>query len=91
VLRTEVQLALRGEGDPRELREALESVGHETQRLSRLADDLLVLARSDQGRLSIRREPHDAHELLGAAAQRAQAAAFAEARGEFTGDGLIPD
>jgi two-component system, OmpR family, sensor kinase len=80
VLRTEVQLALRGERDPRELREALESVGHETERLSRLADDLLVLARSDQGRLPIRSEPLDAHELLGAAAQRAQAAASAGGR-----------
>jgi two-component system, OmpR family, sensor kinase len=80
VLRTEVQLALRGERDARELREALESVGHETERLSRLADDLLVLARFDQGRLPIRGEPLDAHELLGDAARRAQAAANAAGR-----------
>jgi two-component system OmpR family sensor kinase len=80
VLRTEVQLALRGERDARELRGALESVGHETERLSRLAEDLLVLARSDQGRLPIRGEPLDAHELLEAAARRAQAAASAAGR-----------
>jgi two-component system, OmpR family, sensor kinase len=80
VLRTEVQLALRGERDARELRVALESVGHETDRLSRLADDLLVLARSDQGRLPIRGEPLDAHELLEAAARRAEAAAGATGR-----------
>jgi heavy metal sensor kinase len=80
VLRTEVQLALRGERDARELRVALESVGHETDRLSRLADDLLVLARSDQGRLPIRGEPLDAHELLESAARRAQAAAGAAGR-----------
>ena len=80
VLRTEVQLALRGERDARELRGALESVGHETERLSRLADDLLVLARSDQGRLPIRGEPLDADELLEAAARRAQAAAGAAGR-----------
>ena len=80
VLRTEVQLALRGERDARELRGALESVGHETERLSRLADDLLVLARSDQGRLPIRGEPLDADELLEAAARRAQAAAGASGR-----------
>lgn len=77
VLRTEVQLALRGERDARELREALESVGDETERLSRLAEDLLVLARSDQGRLPIRAEPLDAQELLEAAARRAQATASA--------------
>jgi two-component system OmpR family sensor kinase len=80
VLRAEVQLALRGERDVRELREALESVGDETERLSRLADDLLVLARSDQGQLPIRGEPLDAHELLEAAARRAQAAASATGR-----------
>jgi two-component system, OmpR family, sensor kinase len=80
VLRTEVQLALRGERNARELHEALESVGHETERLTRLADDLLVLARSDQGRLPIRSEPLDAHELLEAAANRAQAAASAAGR-----------
>jgi two-component system, OmpR family, sensor kinase len=80
VLRTEVQLALRGERDARELRGALESVGHETERLSRLADDLLVLARSDQGRLPIRGAPLDAVELLEAAARRAEAAAGAAGR-----------
>ena len=80
VLRTEVQLALRGERDAHELRAALESVGQETERLTRLADDLLVLARSDQGRLPIRSEPLDAYELLDAAAHRAQAAASAAGR-----------
>jgi two-component system OmpR family sensor kinase len=80
VLRTEVQLALRGDRDARELRGALESVGHETERLSRLAEDLLVLARFDQGRLPIRGEPLDAQELLEAAARRARAAASAAGR-----------
>jgi heavy metal sensor kinase len=93
VLRTEVQLALRGERDARELRVALESVGDETDRLSRLADDLLVLARSDQGRLPIRGEPLDAQELLEAAARRAQAAAGAAGRrvlAEYeAGDGAV--
>jgi signal transduction histidine kinase len=75
VLRTEVQVALRGERDAHELRAALESVGEESERLSRLADDLLVLARADQGRLPIRTEPVDAAELIEAAAARAGAAA----------------
>jgi heavy metal sensor kinase len=93
VLRTEVQLALRGERDVRELREALESVGHETERLSRLADDLLVLARSDQGRLPLRGEPLAADELLEAAARRARAAASAAGRSVVAehrgGDGAV--
>ena len=80
VLRTEVQLALRGERDTSELRAALESVGQEAERLSRLADDLLVLARADQGRLPLRSEPLAAAELLEAAARRAAAAASAAGR-----------
>jgi two-component system, OmpR family, sensor kinase len=80
VLRTEVQVALRGERDAGELRAALESVGQETERLSRLADDLLVLARADQGRLPLRSEPLDAAELLESAARRASAAARAAGR-----------
>jgi len=80
VLRTEVQVALRGESDAAELREALESAGDEAERLSRLADDLLALARSDQGRLPVRSEPLDTAELLDAAARRADASASAAER-----------
>jgi len=80
VLRTGIQVALRRERDARELRDALEAAGHEAERVSRLADDLLVLARADQGRLPIRTEPLDARELLEAAAGRARAAASAAGR-----------
>jgi signal transduction histidine kinase len=88
VLRTEVQLALRGERDAHELRAALESVGQEADRLSRLADDLLVLARSDQGQLPIRPEPLDTAELLRAAAARAGAGGR-QVITEENGDGLV--
>jgi two-component system, OmpR family, sensor kinase len=80
VLRTGIQVALRRERDARELREALESAGHEAERVSRLAEDLLVLARADQGRLPVRSEPLDAGELLEAAAGRARGAASAAGR-----------
>jgi two-component system OmpR family sensor kinase len=80
VLRAEVQVALRGERDAAELRGALESVAEEAERLSRLADDLLVLARADQGRLPIRAEPVDSNELIDAAARRARPAANAVGR-----------
>ncbi len=74
VLRTEIQLGLRGDRDSAELRESLRAAGHETERLTRLADDLLVLARADQGRLPIRPEPLAVSEMLETAVQRASGA-----------------
>src|SRR5919206_284091 len=75
VLRAEVDLALRGRRDAGELRAALASAGQEALRLSQLADDLLVLARLDQGRLPVRPEPIDAQDLLDTAAGRIRPAA----------------
>jgi two-component system, OmpR family, sensor kinase len=77
-LRAELELALRGERDAAELRAAIGSAHEEAQRMSALADDLLVLARADQGRLPLRPEPCVADDLLAAAARRAEAA-FAQA------------
>jgi len=54
ILKTELELALRAGRSPEELREALQSAAEETDRLAQLAEDLLVIARSDQGRLPIR-------------------------------------
>jgi two-component system, OmpR family, sensor kinase len=73
-MRAELELALRGERDAGELRAAIASAHEETRRMSSLADDLLVLARADQGRLPLQPEPTAARELLEAAAQRAEAA-----------------
>jgi two-component system OmpR family sensor kinase len=73
-LRAEVDLALLGDRDPAELRDALESASEEAKRMSRLADDLLVLARADQGRLPLNPQPVPARDLLEAAAGRARAA-----------------
>ena len=78
-LRAEVDLALMGDRDKPELRAALESASEEAKRMSRLADDLLVLARADQGRLPLHPRPLVARELLEAAAARAGAGA--EVRG----------
>jgi two-component system, OmpR family, sensor kinase len=75
LLRAEAQLALRGQRDAAELRTALESVAHQSERLARLAEDLLVLARTDEGRLPLHREPLVAGDLLDAAVVRAAAAA----------------
>jgi len=64
ILKTEIELAGREGRSAEELRAALGSAGEEVDRLSRLAEDLLVLARSDQGQLPLRREPVDLRVLL---------------------------
>jgi two-component system OmpR family sensor kinase len=70
LLKTELELALRRPRSEQELEQALRSAAGETDRLVRLAEDLLVLARSDQGRLALRREPVAAADLLGNVAER---------------------
>lgn len=56
-LRTELELALRREREPAELEDAVRSAAEEVERLCQLAEDLLVLARADEGKLPIRCEP----------------------------------
>jgi len=55
-MRAEVDLGLRGQRTAEELTAALHSVSAETDRLTRLAEDLLVLARADNGRLPLHRQ-----------------------------------
>jgi heavy metal sensor kinase len=55
-LKAELDLALRRSRSTEELEQALRSASVETDRMARLADDLLVLARADRGRLPVRRE-----------------------------------
>jgi signal transduction histidine kinase len=69
-LRTELELALRRERSREELEAALRSAAEETDRLSQLAQDLLVLARADEGKLPVRRERFKAAELLGGVRER---------------------
>jgi signal transduction histidine kinase len=80
ILRTELELALRGEHTREELEEALKSAAEEAERLSSLAEDLLVIARSDQGRLPVRPEPLEAGPVLQRVAGRFQTRARAEGR-----------
>ncbi|HYA09500.1 MAG TPA: histidine kinase dimerization/phospho-acceptor domain-containing protein, partial [Gaiellaceae bacterium] len=70
LLRTELELALRRPRSQAELEQALRSAAEETERLSRLAEDLLLIARADQGALPIRRERVPAAELLAPVAAR---------------------
>ena len=74
-LRTELELALRRDRSPQELRRALRSASEEAERLGRLADDLLVLARSDRGALPLGLERVSARDLLDRVAARFRGAA----------------
>jgi len=79
-LRTEVELALLGDRDASELRAALRSAADEIRRVCRLADDILMLAQADHGRLPLRPRPLEPRTLLEAAAARARAAAWTRGR-----------
>ena len=58
VLKAELEVSLRERGGERELREAMGSAVEETDRIIKLAEDLLLLARAEDGTL-----PIDAHHL----------------------------
>lgn len=64
ILKTELELALRAGRSRAELYDALRSAATETDRLTQLAEDLLVIARSDHGRLPVQLVTVDAAELL---------------------------
>jgi heavy metal sensor kinase len=66
-LKAEIDLARRRSRSVEELERALASASEETDRLSRLAEDLLVLARADRGRLPVRRERVAVGEVVDAA------------------------
>jgi len=71
VLEGELELERRAERTPVERTQALDSAAEEADRLGRLAEDLLVMARIDRGQLPIRRESVDIGAALARAAERA--------------------
>jgi signal transduction histidine kinase len=64
ILKTEIELALRGERDAVALRASLESAAEEADRLADLAEALLVIARADGGRLPLVTTAVDVSALL---------------------------
>jgi two-component system, OmpR family, sensor kinase len=64
ILQAEVELARKQARSPDELADALASIDQETDRLCRLTQDLLVLARSDRGRLPVHREDVDVSAVI---------------------------
>lgn len=79
VLRAALELALRRDRTPNEYRAALSDGVQQAERISALAEGLLLLARSDAGVLQPRRAPHDLIALAAAACERARL--VAERRG----------
>jgi two-component system, OmpR family, sensor kinase len=79
VIKAELEGALRAGGHDPEVQEALAASLEECDRLAQLAEDLLVVARSGEGELPMRRERLDLAELLERV--RARFTARAEQRG----------
>jgi two-component system OmpR family sensor kinase len=75
MLRTELELIARDKPSGQALQEATASAIEESDRLGRLADDLLLLSRADEGRIVLNRSSLPVAELLAAAAERARRAA----------------
>jgi signal transduction histidine kinase len=70
VIKTELEFARRDDQSVEELRAAIVSVDEEADRLTRLTEDLLTMARSDRGGPVIHRQPLVVSELMGAIAER---------------------
>ena len=64
ILKAELELAMRSARSPEELEGAIRSAAEETDRLAQLADDLLVVARAEEGRLPVRLAEIGSDELL---------------------------
>src|SRR5262249_24667913 len=80
LLRTELEPALRPDLPREELGTAVRVSAEEVDRLAQLAEDLLLIARSERGELPLRVETVEADELLAAVARKFQWRADAEAR-----------
>jgi len=70
LLKGELDLALSRERSPEEMEASLYSAAEETDRLVQLAEDLLVLARADQGRVPVNRTSVDVRQVLESVRER---------------------
>ena len=70
VMRGELEVALRRDRNSEEYRRVLASTLDEVVRLSRVAEDLLILARSDSGTLRVRPEPVDVSGVVDSVVER---------------------
>jgi signal transduction histidine kinase len=77
VIRGEAEVALRAARRPEEYRAVLRGIQEETERMSRIIEQLLLLARADSGELRLERRPLALDDLVREVAHRAQVLAGA--------------
>jgi two-component system, OmpR family, sensor kinase len=80
LLKTQLELALRRSRSTEELEAAIRGAAEDTERLSRIADDLLLLARAEQGRVPLRRELVDVADVMETVAGRFRSRSESESR-----------
>ncbi len=80
VIKLELEFALSSDISLPELQTRVRSVAEEVERLTKVAEDLLVIARADQGRLPLEPRPTPVQALLSAVASRFEQPAAAHAR-----------
>jgi two-component system OmpR family sensor kinase len=80
ILRAELEIALRRPRSREELEDVIRSAQEEAQRLGTLAEDLLVVARADQGGLPVTLSKIRADDLLASVAERFQRRALESGR-----------
>ena len=80
IIKAEVELAQSGTTKGDDLQAALTSIGEETDRLSKLTEQLLVLAAADEHRLSLKRESVKLGDLLEKVAERGRGRAQLQGR-----------
>jgi two-component system, OmpR family, sensor kinase len=80
IIKAEVELAQSGTTQGDDLQAAMTSIGEETDRLSRLTEQLLLLAAADEQQLSLSRESVSLGQLLNEVADRARSRAQLQGR-----------
>jgi two-component system OmpR family sensor kinase len=80
ILKLELELALTPGVPAEELRERIRSSAEEVDRLSKLAQDLLVIARAEQGQFALEKHRVEVQQVLGAVAARLGAPATGHGR-----------
>jgi signal transduction histidine kinase len=80
ILKLELELALGSDSSREELQTRVRSAAEEVDRLAKLADDLLVIARAEQGRLPLEKRRVEVGQVLDVVAARFATAAGGEGR-----------
>jgi len=80
IIKAEVELSQSSATEENDLRATMASIGEETDRLTGLTEELLLLAAADEERLSLNRESVNLHDLLSEVAERSRGRAQLEGR-----------